>query len=65
MAAQTGRPREHESRRRTSEFLRLLAGGAMPHDAARQAGVKPERALRLLGDPVFRRAFCELLDAAA
>ena len=65
MAAQTGRPRDHETKRRTREFLRLLADGVMPHDAAKRAGVKPERALRLLADPAFRRTFCELLDQAA
>lgn len=65
MASNVGRPREPETRRRTAEFLRLLGHGTMPHDAAKQAGVKPERALRLLGDPAFRRAFCDLLDQAA
>lgn len=60
-----GRPTRTETRARTREFLRLLAAGAMPHDAARAAGVKPERALRLLGDPAFRSAFCQLLDRAA
>lgn len=64
MTARTGRPRGSETRRRTQEFLRLLGQGVAPVDAARVAGVKPDRVLRLLGDPTFRLAVCTLLEQA-
>lgn len=47
----TGRPRGFESRRRTQEFLRLVAEGSGLLEAARAAGMSPERALRLLDEP--------------
>jgi hypothetical protein len=59
-----GRPRGRESRRRTHELLRLLAAGETLRDAARLAGVKAERVLRLLDDDsAFRAAVFYLLDA--
>ena len=58
-----GRPRSHESRQRTQDLLRLLGQGVPLADAARQAGVKPERVLRLLSDSAFRQATCSLLEA--
>lgn len=58
-----GRPRAGETRERTRRFLQLLADGLPPHEAARAAGVKPERVLRLLADPQFRGALVALLEA--
>lgn len=63
--SQTGRPRGFESRRRTREFLRLLAEGESPLAAAREASVSPSRALRLLDDPGVRAVLVEARRTAA
>lgn len=60
MPATVGRPSKHEQRRRTATFLALCATGMRYDLAARQAGVKPERALRLVSD---REAFDATLQA--
>ena len=48
--ATIGRPSKAEERRRTARFLTLAATGVRLDLAARQAGVKAERALRLVSD---------------
>lgn len=60
MPTTVGRPSKHEQRQRTARFLALAAAGMRLDLAARQAGVKPERALRLVSD---RDAFEEALQA--
>lgn len=65
MSSPQGRPRREETRLRTREFLHLVAAGEPPHKAARKARVKPDRIVRLLGEPGFRRALCQLLEDAA
>jgi len=50
MNATIGRPSKHEQRARTARFLALAAAGMRLDLAAQQAGVKPERALRLVSD---------------
>lgn len=60
MPATVGRPSKHEQRRRTATFLRLCATGMRYDLAARQAGVKPERALRIVSD---RDAFDATIQA--
>lgn len=45
-----GRPTAVEQRDRTARFLLLAADGVRLDLAAREAGVKPERALRLLSE---------------
>lgn len=57
MPGQGGRPRGAESRRRAQEMLRRIAEGESPKDAARNAKVKPERVLTLLGDDAFFAAY--------
>lgn len=57
MPGQGGRPRGFESRRRAQEMLRRIADGESPKDAARNAKVKPERVLTLLGDDAFFAAY--------
>jgi len=57
----TGRPRAAESERRRREFLRLVAAGADFDAAAREARIKPARALKLLSHPDVR----QLLTKAA
>lgn len=47
----TGRPRGPESDRRRREFIRLVIAGTPLLDAAREARIKPERALALLDTP--------------
>lgn len=47
----TGRPSKLEQQRRTARFIALAAAGVRLDLAARQAGVKPERALRIVSDP--------------
>lgn len=58
-----GRPRGRDSADRTRELLRLLGAGEPLHEAARRAGVKPDRVLRLLSDQAFRAAVVALLEA--
>ena len=60
MPTPVGRPTKHEQRRRTATFLALCATGMRYDLAARQAGVKPERALRLVSD---RDAFEQTIAA--
>lgn len=49
-----GRPPADESRRRTARFLMLAADGVPLDHAASQAGITPERALRLVSNlPLF------------
>jgi hypothetical protein len=60
-----GRPRGHDSQRRTRELLERLAEGVSLADAAREARVKPDRVLRLMADPQFRSAVCVLLERQA
>lgn len=48
--ATSGRPVLYESRRRTIRFLELVAQGRTLRQAARESGVKPDRALDLLQD---------------
>lgn len=60
MDTPAGRPSKHETRARTARFLALCAAGMRYDLAARQAGVKPERALRLVSD---RNAFEQTLQA--
>lgn len=57
MPASGGRPRDVESRRRAQEMLARIAAGESPKDAARNAHVKPERVLTLLGDDAFFAAY--------
>lgn len=57
MPTPAGRPRGPETRRRTHEFLERVANGEQPADAARNAHVKPERILSLLGDDAFFAVF--------
>lgn len=45
-----GRPSADESRRRTARFLTLAADGVPLDEAASQAGMTPERALRLVSN---------------
>jgi len=45
-----GRPSKAEEHRRTARFLALAATGVRLDLAAREAGVKAERALRLVSD---------------
>lgn len=45
-----GRPSADETRRRTARFLLLAADGVPLDEAASEAGVKPERALRLVSN---------------
>lgn len=49
-----GRPSKDESERRRVEFLRLVAAGIDFDVAARDAQIKPERALKLLSHPDVR-----------
>jgi predicted protein tyrosine phosphatase len=60
-----GRPRGTETRRRTTELLRLLAAGHTLHEAATEARVKPERVLRLFEDKQFRAAYVTLVEKVA
>lgn len=53
MSENIGRPRSHETRRRTHEMLGHVARGTSLLEAAREARVKPERVLRLLDLPEF------------
>jgi hypothetical protein len=62
MPALAGRPRAAETHERTQQFLRLLGEGAPPHLAARDAGIKADRVVRLLADRAFRQVVCALLD---
>jgi hypothetical protein len=48
----SGRPERHESRRRGERFKELVAQGIRPDVAARAAGVRAERALRMLGEAI-------------
>lgn len=57
--------RTFESTRRTQHFLRLLAEGKTPHQAAEEARVTHERVVQLLGEPTFRSAFVTLTEAKA
>lgn len=50
----TGRPSKDESERRRVEFFRLVAAGVDFDVAARDAQIKPERALKLLSHPDVR-----------
>ena len=60
ITTKTGRPTALEQRRRTARFLTLAAAGVRLDVAAAQAGVKAERALRLVSD---RDAFDAALQA--
>lgn len=60
-----GRPDAFETRRRTARFLQLVADGRTLRDAAREAGVKPDRALGLVQDrDEFDRQIAQLRNAA-
>jgi hypothetical protein len=48
-----GRPSNVELERQRSEFRRLVAAGVDIDEAARQSGIKPERALAVL-TPIVR-----------
>ena len=60
-----GRPSADEQARRTDVFLRLAAGGARLDVAARDARVKPDRALRIVSDPGFWPRVYELRNGQA
>lgn len=61
----SGRPDAFESRRRTARFLQLVAAGHTLREAAREAGVKPDRALDLIQDrDEFDRQVAALREAA-
>lgn len=65
VAKHPGRPDVFESRRRTARFLQLVAAGMTLRDAAREAGVKPDRALDLVQDrDEFDRQVQALREAA-
>lgn len=51
------RLRGFESRRRSREFVRLVAEGAPAAEAAREAGVSPTAALKLLDDRLLWQVF--------
>lgn len=60
-----GRPTKTDSRARTARFLQLAAAGVPLDEAARQAGVKAERALRLVSDrQQFDAAVAAICEAA-
>lgn len=65
MPGTVGRPSKHEQRRRTARFLALAAAGMRLDLAAAQAGVKPERALRLVSDRDAFQAAIEAMGTAA
>lgn len=48
-----GRPHPHDTKARTATFLRLLADGTPPEQAARDAKISPWRALRIVTAPDF------------
>lgn len=52
--AMIGRPRAAESNARRREFIRLIVMGVDFDVAARDAQIKPERALKLLSHPDIR-----------
>lgn len=54
MAGNHGRPRAADSDARRREFLRLVVAGVPGDEAARQARIKPERALAILTHPDVR-----------
>lgn len=61
----TGRPDVFETRRRTARFMDLVAAGHTLREAARKAGVKPDRALDLVQDrDEFDRQIRALREAA-
>lgn len=65
MGKPSGRPDAFESRRRTARFLQLVAAGHTLREAAREAGVKPDRALDLIQDrDEFDRQVQALREAA-
>jgi hypothetical protein len=49
-----GRPRAADSDARRREFLRLIVAGVPGDEAARQARIKPTRALAILTHPDVR-----------
>jgi hypothetical protein len=55
MLGGVGRPSFAESERRRREFVRLVTAGTSFADAAAQAKIKPERALKLLDTPELRQ----------
>ncbi len=65
MSAIAGRPSKHDQRARTARFLALCATGMRYDLAARQAGVKPERALRLVSDRDAFEATIQAMGTAA
>ena len=64
MRAVAGRPAKPDTQRRTARFLSLAIDGVRLDVAAHMAGVKPERALRILSDPGVLASVNEVRRAA-
>lgn len=60
-----GRPTGLESQRRKGKFLALMAAGADPVDARKQAGIAADRALRIVTDSSYAEVVKALQEELA